>query len=115
MNTRGAACRRGEIWWAGLPGEKPGWPVLVVQVDDFSESAIRTVVCVVLTMNLRLAEAPGNIRLPARSSKLSEEAVVNVAQIITLDKTFLSSRVNRLPPKLMREVDAGLQLVLGLH
>jgi mRNA interferase MazF len=40
--------------------------------------------------------------------------VVNVSQIVTLDKTFLSERVGRLQPAKLREVDEGVRLVLAL-
>ena len=54
---------RGEIWWAALSeprGSEPGYscPVLVVQSDDFNRSRISTVIAVVITSNIRLAEAP---------------------------------------------------------
>ena len=46
--------QRGEIWRAALPdpaGSKPGYrrPVLVVQSDPFTQSAIKTVVCAAIT------------------------------------------------------------------
>jgi mRNA interferase MazF len=58
--------QRGEIWWADLPtpvASEPGYrrPVLVIQSDDFNRSRIRTVIVAVMTSNLRLAEAPGNV------------------------------------------------------
>jgi mRNA interferase MazF len=111
--------QRGEIWWADLDppaGSGPDYrrPVLVVQIDDFNLSAIRTVVCAAITSNVRLAGAPGNVLLTRRVSKLPNESVVNVSQLITVDKSYLSKRVARLPPAPMREVDAGLRLVLGL-
>ena len=111
--------RRGEIWWASLGdprGSEPGYrrPVLVVQADAFNRSRINTVLVVAITSNLRLAEAPGNVRLTRRQSKLPRESVVNVSQVLTLDKRFLTERVGRLPPKLLADVDQGLRLVLSL-
>jgi len=52
---------RGAIWWADLA--EPGFrrPLLIVQADGFNRSRIQTVVAVVLTSNLRLVEAPGNV------------------------------------------------------
>jgi len=111
--------RRGEIWWAALPvpaGSGPGFrrPVLVIQTNEFNESAIRTVLCAIITSNLKLAAAPGNVLLRRRESKLPSESVINISQLITADKTFLVKRVGRIPPTAMREVEAGLRLVLGL-
>jgi mRNA interferase MazF len=111
--------RRGEIWWASLSdpvGSGPGFrrPVLVVQSDDFNESAIRTMICAVVTSTLHLEDAPGNIRLPRKVSGLARESVVNVSQLITLDKRLLTARVGRLASETLRNVDAGMRLALAL-
>jgi mRNA interferase MazF len=76
--------RRGEIWWASLgepQGSGPGYrrPVLIVQSNEFNESAIGTSICAALTSNMRLADAPGNVRVTRRASGLSQESVVNVS------------------------------------
>jgi mRNA interferase MazF len=63
---------------------------------------------------MRLADAPGNVRLTKRQSNLSRESVVNVSQVITLDKDFLTEKLGRLGPKPMSDVEDGLRLVLGL-
>jgi mRNA interferase MazF len=111
--------RRGEIWWASL-GEpqdsEPGFrrPVLIVQSNEFNESAIRTSICATLTSNMRLADAPGNVRLTRRASGLPQESVVNVSQLITLDKLRLTEKVSRLPAEALRDVEAGIRLVLAL-
>jgi mRNA interferase MazF len=80
--------RRGEIWWAGLPepeGAGPGYrrPVLIVQADEFTNSRINTVVVAILTYNLALAQAPGNVLVRSRYSGLSKNSVVNVSQLLT--------------------------------
>ena len=111
---------RGEIWWAALDspkGSEPGFrrPVLIVQSDAFNRSRIRTVIAVVVTSNLHLANAPGNVKLSTKQSQLPKPSVVNVSQVVTLDKSFLNSRVGRLDEKTMRSVDAGLRLVLSLR
>ena len=40
--------------------------------------------------------------------------MVNVSQVLTLERAFLSRRVKPLPAPLMRAVEAGLRLVLAL-
>jgi mRNA interferase MazF len=110
---------RGDLWWAELPeprGSEPGFrrPVLIVQANAFTASAIRTVLCVVVTSNLTLAEAPGNVRLPRKSSKLKTDSIANVSQFYTLDKSFLRTKITSLPPAILRKIDEGLLLVLGL-
>jgi len=110
---------RGEIWWADLPeprGSEPGYrrPILVIQANSFNQSGIRTVVVAILTANLRLAEAPGNIFLPAKVSGLPRDSIVNVSQLLTLDRSFLTEEVGKLPSRVLAEIDAGLRLVLQL-
>jgi mRNA interferase MazF len=87
---------------------------LVISANSFNVSRISTVIAAVITSNLRLAEAPGNVRLPTRGTGLSKPSVVNASQIITVDKAFLTERIGRVPPNLMASVDVGLRLALSL-
>lgn len=111
--------KRGEIWWASLPppaGSGPGLrrPVVVVQANPFNESRISTVIIAAVTSNLALADAPGNVRIVKSESGLSKPSVVNVSQVLTVDRSYLTERVRMLPARAMTRVDAGLRLVLGL-
>lgn len=111
--------RRGSVWWADLGeprGAEPGWrrPVLVVQSDAFNRSRIGTVVVVVLSSNLRLLEAPGNVLLPARAAGLPRDSVANVSQLLTLDRGDLDAEAGRIEPRLMHQVEQGMRLVLGV-
>ncbi len=111
--------QRGEIWWALLPepeGSGPGYrrPVLIVQADEFNRSHISTVIVAVLTSNVALALAPGNVLLKARRAGLHKDSVVNVSQLITIDKRFLADKVKALDSPTMAEVDEGLRLVLAI-
>jgi mRNA interferase MazF len=110
---------RGQIWWADLDeprGSGPGFrrPLLIVQDDAFNRSRLRTVVAVVLTSNLRLVEAPGNVLIPAKTAGLPKDSVANVSQIITIDRDFLTEPAGRLRGQLLKAVDHGLRVVLGL-
>lgn len=97
-------------------GSGPGYrrPYLIVSANSFNESRINTVIAVVITLHLRLAEAPGNVRLPSRGTGLSKPSVANVSQVITIDKSFLTERVGRVPQAAMSEIDDGLRLALAL-
>jgi mRNA interferase MazF len=110
---------RGEIWWAALgrpEGSEPGYrrPVVILQIDDFNESSIQTVVVATITSNTRLAQAPGNVLCRKRDTGLLKLSVVNVSQVATIGKQRLVDRVGRLPGHLLAEVENGLRLVLGL-
>ena len=111
--------KRGELWWASLPeptGSGPGFrrPVLVVQSNPFNESRIATVIVAIVTSNLALSDAPGNVRLGKSDSGLSKASVINVSQIITLDRQLLIGRIKALPAQCVTRVNEGLRLVLGV-
>jgi mRNA interferase MazF len=111
--------QRGEIWWANLPtpiASEPGYrrPVLIVQSDDFNRSRIRTVIVVVITTNLRLAEAPGNVLVTTDETGLPQDSVVNVSQVITVDKSFLTEQVGQISDRVISLIEDGLRLVLAL-
>jgi mRNA interferase MazF len=111
--------RRGEIWWAELPepiASGPGYrrPVLIIQSNDFTRSRIQTVIAIVLTTNLRLAAAPGNVLVTADDTNLSKDSVVNISQIITVDKSFLTERVSEVDDRIMLLVEDGVRTVLAL-
>jgi mRNA interferase MazF len=111
--------KKGEIWWASLPtprGSEPGFrrPVIVVQSDAFTRSNISTVIVAVISSNLRLSEAPGNIFLKRKDSRLSKDSVINISQLITLDKSYLTEKVSKPGSDLQATLDAGLRLVLSL-
>lgn len=111
--------RRGEVWWAALPepaGSGPGYrrPVLIVQANDFNRSQISTVIVAVLTSNVALAQAPGNVLIKARRAGLSRDSVVNVSQLLTLDKRLLTEKIRAIDSAGMADVDDGLRLVLAI-
>lgn len=110
---------RGAIWWADLAeprGSEPGFrrPLLIVQADAFNRSRIQTVVAVVLTSNLRLVDAPGNVLIPASASGLPRDSVATVSQVITIDRDFLLDPAGKLDGRILRQVEDGLRLVLHL-
>lgn len=109
---------QGDVWWADLPdptGSGPGFrrPVVIVQGDTVNRSRIATVVCVPLTSNLRWADAPGNVALSARATRLPKDSVANVSQIVTLDRSLLTDRVSRLPRRKLELILAGIDIILG--
>ena len=111
--------RRGEVWWASLPnpvGSEPGLrrPAVVVQSNPFNQSRINTVVVATITSNLALAAAPGNIRVAKSDSGLPQPSVINVSQLLTLDRSLLTERVKLLPPLVIQNLNDGLRLVLAL-
>lgn len=111
--------RRGDICWALLNeprGSEPGHrrPVVIVSANAFNDSRIATVLACVVTSNLRLAAAPGNFTIDRQQSGLPRDGVVNVSQVVTIDKQFLDEPSGRLTEAQTRRLDDGLRLVLSL-
>lgn len=108
---------RGEIWWVDFAapiGSAPGYrrPAVIVSSDRFNASRLAAVIVAAVTSNVRLAAAPGNVLLPERL--LPRRSVVNVTQLLAIDRMLLHTRIADLPSIERRKVDEGLRLVLGL-
>ena len=105
------------MFWAGVvdpSGSEPGYdrPYVIVQNNAFNSSRINTVVVCGLTSNLRRAGDPGNVLLSPGEADLPEQSVVNVSQIVTLDKSQLRTWIGALSPERIREILRGINLVL---
>ena len=111
--------QRGEVWWADLGeprGSSPSGnrPVLVVQADAFNSSRVATVVVAVVTSNVDLARAPGNVLVRQVECGLPRDSVVNVSHLITLDKRALAELAGRISFSAQHQVDEGIRAVLAL-
>jgi mRNA interferase MazF len=113
-----AALAQGQVWWADLPtpvGSAPGFrrPVVVVQGNHFNRSRLATVVVVPLSSNLVLADMPGNVLLPQADTGLPRDSVANVTALVSIDRRLLDSLVSHLDQRLLRQVLAGIDVLLG--
>jgi mRNA interferase MazF len=111
--------RRGEIWWAnaGRPsGSAPGFrrPAVIISANAFNVTSLKTVIVAFVTTSTKRAAHPGNVGLPARTTGLVEDSILNVTQLATLDRRTLSGYIGKVPDRLMRDVDAGLRLAMAL-
>lgn len=86
-------------------------PCVVVQNDIFNRSAIATTVVCLITSNLRRAEAPGNVLLEKGEAQLPKASVVNVSQILTVDKAELVDYIGTLSNGAADAVCDGLHLL----
>ena len=114
--------KRGELWDVHFPlnarenSEPYGHgPAVIISADWANNSAIRTVLVAVLSTNLKLAKAPGNIYVAASTlNGLRGDSVVNVAQLLVLDKSRLEDRRGQLSISELQALDAGLRQMLNL-
>lgn len=109
--------RQGDVFWVTLrepAGSEPGYrhPYVVVQNNLFNASHINTAVVCAVTSNLRRAEAPGNVLLNTGEANLPKRSVVNVPQIVTLDKGMLSERIGTVSAARMQEILEGIRLLI---
>lgn len=110
---------RGQIWWTELPeprGSSPGYehPIVIIQSDGFNQTKLNTVIGAVITSNLDLSEMPGNVLLKKEQSELPKDSIVNITQIVTIDKSELLEYVATLSERKVEQIEKGLRLVLSL-
>ena len=108
--------RQGDVYWVDF-GSGTGsaraerHPCVVVQSDLFNGSRIATTVICLITSNLGRAKAPGNVALEKGDANLPRASVVNVSQILTVDKSELAERLGRLPASTVDLIRSGLELL----
>jgi mRNA interferase MazF len=109
---------QGEVHWIDLgrpTGSAPAYrrPCVIVQNDAFNASRISTVVVAVITSNLRLADAFGNVLLRKGEAGLKRRSVVNISQIVTVDRSVLNGRIGKLSAPRLGEVLGGIYALLN--
>ena len=109
--------KQGDIFWIELDtprGSEPGYrhPHVVIQNNVFNQSKINTVVVCALTSNLKRAKAPGNVLLSKGEANLEKESVVNITQMVTVNKSDLVEKIGFLSPGRIKEIIAGIKLLI---
>ncbi|MBI3814164.1 MAG: type II toxin-antitoxin system PemK/MazF family toxin [Nitrospinae bacterium] len=109
--------KQGDIYWInlGIPqGSEPGYrhPHVVVQNNVFNQSRINTVVVCAVTSNIKRANAPGNILLKKGEGGLKKDSVVNILQVITVDKSDLAEKIGTLPLSRVKHIIEGVKLLI---
>ena len=110
---------RGELWWAdfGLPfGSEPGFrrPVIIIQNDYFNRSKINTTIVIPLTTNMILADAPGNIIINKKESKLKKDSVITISQIEVIDRQRLVEKITKMDKTILEKIEYSIMFVLGI-
>ncbi len=107
--------QQGDVFWIDMEepsGSEPGFrlPFVVIQNNLFNQSLIHTVLVCALTTNLTRADAPGNVLLRPGEANLRKRSVVNVSQVLTVDKGNLDEKVGTLSTRRVREILDGLRV-----
>lgn len=109
--------RQGDLFWVDLGeprGSEPGFrhPFVVIQNDAFNKSKINTVVVCALSSNVKLSHAPGNVLLKKGEANLPKPSVVNISQVMTINKDELETKIGQLSKKRTEEIIDGFQFLL---
>jgi len=108
---------QGELYWVDLGSSRgavirKSRPVVIVQNDAFNASRIQTVIVCPLTTNLRRASAPGNVLLGEGEAGLTRQSVVNISQILTLDREEIQEKIGKLSAHRIEEIVKGIKLAI---
>ncbi len=108
--------RRGEVWMVNF---KPGRgseqlgirPALVIQNDVGNRYAATTIVTAI-TSTIRIY--PVTVPLKKGEAGLMQPSMVNLAQILTIDKSRLQRRLGTLRAETLDRVNTAIQVSLDL-
>ena len=108
--------RQGQVYWYDFGVAVGSAPAdrhrcVVVQNETFNRSGISTTVVCGITSNLRRAGAPGNVRLNVGEAGLPKESVVNISQIMTVNKRELVECIGQLSPARVASICDGLHML----
>ena len=109
---------RGDIYLADLNpsrgSEQAGIrPVIIVQhnnIDRFTS----TVVVIPLTSNLRRAQIPGTMVIPAGQGGLNQESVALCYQIVVIDRQRLQRQLGTLSSSYLQQLEEAMRYTLYL-
>lgn len=101
---------QGEVYWLDFGGRHP---CVVVQSDLFNKSRIATTVVCLITSNLTRANAPGNVEVQAGAANLPKASVVNVSQVVTVEKSELVDLIGKFPLETIEAIRTGLYLLFN--
>ena len=109
--------KRGEIYWVdwspGRGSEQTGIrPALIVQNNVGNKFSPTTIVASVSTSIGKTY--PFQVRCTAKESGLLKDSLIDLANIMTVDKARLVNRAGELSQTKMAEVDAAIRASLGV-
>ncbi|MEE8115369.1 MAG: type II toxin-antitoxin system PemK/MazF family toxin [Nitrososphaerales archaeon] len=113
---KGLTPRRGEVWLINFnPGrgseQKGIRPALVIQNDSGNVYAATTIVAA-LTTTIR--EFPVTVVVPAGEAGLRQRSMINLAQLLTIDKIRLQKRLGNLNDSFMKRVNEAVRVSLDV-
>jgi mRNA interferase MazF len=86
-------------------------PALVIQNDVGNQYAATTIVAAITST---IKPYPVTVTMKRGDGGLPQPSMVNLAQILTFDKSRLQRRLGTLPPELIDKVNAAIKVSLGI-
>lgn len=113
---KGLNPQRGEVWLVNFnPGrgsEQRGIrPALLIQNDTGNIHAATTIVAAITTT---IKEFPVTVVLPAGEGGLKRKSMINLAQILTIDKRRLQKRLGNLSGPTIQRVNDAVRVSLDV-
>ena len=102
------AVRRGEVWYASVPGDKRR-PVLVLTRDPLGQ-LLQSVICAPITSTIRGLST--EVTLDSEAG-LSQDSVANFDNTLLLDRSHLLRRLGRASPAAMEDACRALAIATG--
>jgi mRNA interferase MazF len=109
--------KRGEIYWIdwnpGRGSEQSGLrPALIIQNDVGNKYSSTTIIAALTTTIQK--PYPFTVNIKAKESRLPKDSMINLSQIMTIDKIRLVDKCGELNETKMAEVNEAIKASLGI-
>jgi len=109
-------CKRGEVWMVNFnPGrgseQKGVRPALIIQNDTGNQYAATTIIAAITST---IKKYPVTVVVPRGKGGLKEESMINLTQILTIDKGRLIRKIGQIEKEKIVEVDEAIKISLGV-
>ena len=109
-------CKRGEVWMVNFnPGrgseQKGVRPALIIQNDTGNQYAATTIIAAITST---IKKYPVTVVVPRGNGGLKEESMINLAQILTIDKGRLIRKIGQIEKEKIVGVDEAIKISLGV-
>ena len=109
-------CKRGEVWMVNFnPGrgseQKGIRPALIIQNDTGNQYAATTIIAAITST---IKKYPVTVVIPRGKGGLKEESMINLAQILTINKGRLIRKMGQIEEEKIVEIDEAIKISLGV-
>ena len=114
MSKPDRTIKRGEIYWVDFRGSVKTRPVIILQNNTGNKFSPNTIVAT-CTATPPKKEFPVMVKIPKDLCGLEKITWVDLASIMTLEKTELLDKVGEVTGLMMGEIEVAIRVSLGLE